>query len=201
LVEVKLIRNDSRSINYVTVSSIQSAKKKILLLINLCGSRGCNYSYIGQSHRAIQNRFVEHICAYKNIPDSSAVAYHMFFDANDQKRRYQHEFDFFNLKLVQLCSKSTKTRLPWNFSHPKVQKSEPVSTGRFTYSIFPDVTLRPWFEGQKEEESFVCTVSRVLSGHCSVRSHLGRFRIVEGLMCVCVQVIMRQWTTRFAGLS
>jgi hypothetical protein len=31
----------------------------------------------------------------------------------------------------------------------------------------------------------VCTVSRVLSGHCSVRSHLGRFRIVEDLMCVC----------------
>jgi hypothetical protein len=47
------------------------------------------------------------------------------------------------------------------------------------------MTLRPWFEGQKEERSFVCTVSRVLSGHCSVRSHLGRFRIVEDLMCVC----------------
>jgi hypothetical protein len=31
----------------------------------------------------------------------------------------------------------------------------------------------------------VCTVSRVLSGHCSVRSHLGRFRIVEDQMCVC----------------
>jgi hypothetical protein len=30
-----------------------------------------------------------------------------------------------------------------------------------------------------------CTVSRVLSGHCFVRSHLGRFRIVEDLMCVC----------------
>jgi hypothetical protein len=27
-------------------------------------------------------------------------------------------------------------------------------------------------------------VSRVLSGHCSVRSDLGRFRMVEDLMCV-----------------
>jgi hypothetical protein len=27
-------------------------------------------------------------------------------------------------------------------------------------------------------------VSRVLFRHCSVRSHLGRFRIVEDLMCV-----------------
>jgi hypothetical protein len=31
---------------------------------------------------------------------------------------------------------------------------------------------------------FVCTVSRGSSGHCSVRSHLGIFRIVEDLMCV-----------------
>jgi hypothetical protein len=57
--------------------------------------------------------------------------------------------------------------------------------GRFVHSIFPDVTLRPLFEGQKEERRFVCTVSRVLSGHCSVRSHLGRFRTVEDLTCVC----------------
>jgi hypothetical protein len=45
------------------------------------------------------------------------------------------------------------------------------------------VTLRTWFEGQKEERSFVCTVSRVLSGHCSVRSHLGKFRRSD--VCVC----------------
>jgi hypothetical protein len=36
--------------------------------------------------------------------------------------------------------------------------------------FFLDVTLRPWFEGQKEERRFVCTVSRFLSGHCYVRS-------------------------------
>jgi hypothetical protein len=47
---------------------------------------------------------------------------------------------------------------------------------------------------------FVCTVSRVLSGHCSVRSHLGKFRIVEDLMYV-VQVIMRQWTTWFGTVK
>jgi hypothetical protein len=38
---------------------------------------------------------------------------------------------------------------------------------------------------EKEGRRFVCTVSRVLSGHCSVRSHLGRYRIVEALMCLC----------------
>jgi hypothetical protein len=33
-----------------------------------------------------------------------------------------------------------------------------ADTGRFTHSIFPDVTLRPWFEVQKKERRFVCTV-------------------------------------------
>jgi hypothetical protein len=47
--------------------------------------------------------------------------------------------------------------------------------------------FRLWFEGQKEKKRVVCTVSRVLSGHCSVRSHLDRFRIVEDLMCVCAE--------------
>jgi hypothetical protein len=47
------------------------------------------------------------------------------------------------------------------------------------------VILQPWFEGKKKERSFICTVSRVLSRHCAVRSHLGRFRIVEDLMYVC----------------
>jgi hypothetical protein len=60
-----------------------------------------------------------------------------------------------------------------------------VYTGRFAHSIFPDVTLRPWFEGHKEERRFVCTLSMVLSGHCSVRSHIGRFQIVGDLICVC----------------
>jgi hypothetical protein len=70
-----------------------------------------------------------------------------------------------------------------------------TDTSRFAYSIFPYVTLRPWVEDQKEKRRFVCTVSRVLSGHYYVRSHPGRYRIVEDLMCVCVQMIMKQWTT------
>jgi hypothetical protein len=64
-------------------------------------------------------------------------------------------------------------------------KWDSADTGRFAHSIFPDVAPRPWFEGQKQGRSFVCTVSRVLSGLCSIRSHLGRFRIVEDVMCVC----------------
>jgi hypothetical protein len=64
-------------------------------------------------------------------------------------------------------------------------KWDSTETGKFAHSIAPDVTLRPWFEGQQKKRRFVSTVSRVLSGHCSVRLHLWRFRIVEDLMCVC----------------
>jgi hypothetical protein len=64
-------------------------------------------------------------------------------------------------------------------------KRNSADTGWFAHSIFPDVTLRPWFEIQKVDWIFVCTVSRVLSGHCSVRSHLGKLRIVEDLRCMC----------------
>jgi hypothetical protein len=65
----------------------------------------------------------------------------------------------------------------WSLARPALmrawqEKWDSADTGRFVHSIFLDVTLQPWFEGQKEERRFVCTVSRVLSGHCSVRLHL-----------------------------
>jgi hypothetical protein len=34
-------------------------------------------------------------------------------------------------------------------------KWDSADTGRFAHSIFPNVTLRPWFEGQKEERSLI----------------------------------------------
>jgi hypothetical protein len=62
-----------------------------------------------------------------------------------------------------------------------------ADTGRLAHSILPKVSLRPWFEGQKEEKSFVASVSRIMSGHSSARSYLGRFGIVEDPMCVCLK--------------
>jgi hypothetical protein len=59
-------------------------------------------------------------------------------------------------------------------------------TGRFAHSIRPVVSVKPCFDGQAEERSFVTTISRVMSGHCSIRAHLERFRIVGDPICVCV---------------
>jgi hypothetical protein len=77
------------------------------------------------------------------------------------------------------------------------RKWDLADTGRFAHFILPKVSLRPWFEGQKEERSFVTPVSRKMSGHSSVRSHLDRFRIFEDPMCVCLKDYesMRQRTT------
>jgi hypothetical protein len=63
------------------------------------------------------------------------------------------------------------------------KKWDLADTGRFALSILPKVSLRPWFQGQKEERSFVTSVSRITSGHSSVQSHLDRFRIVEDPIC------------------
>jgi hypothetical protein len=49
------------------------------------------------------------------------------------------------------------------------QKSwEVAETGRFSHSIFPRVSLRPWFEEWKTERKLITTVSRIISGHCGV---------------------------------
>jgi hypothetical protein len=42
-------------------------------------------------------------------------------------------------------------------------KWDAAETGRFTHSILPKVSLRPWFEGQREDRKFVSTVSRIMS--------------------------------------
>jgi hypothetical protein len=42
-------------------------------------------------------------------------------------------------------------------------------TGRFAHSIQPVVSVKPWFDKQAEERSIVTTISRVISGHCSIR--------------------------------
>jgi hypothetical protein len=34
--------------------------------------------------------------------------------------------------------------------------------------------------------SFVTTISSVMSGHCSIRAHLDRFKIVSDPTCVCM---------------
>jgi hypothetical protein len=46
----------------------------------------------------------------------------------------------------------------------------PLSSCDF-HSILPKVSLRPWTEVQKENRSFVTSVSRIMSGPSSVRSH------------------------------
>jgi hypothetical protein len=75
-----------------------------------------------------------------------------------------------------------------------------VDTCRFTHSNFPDVTLRPWFEGQKEEKKFVCTVSRVLSGNCSVRLHLGTLKIIYRLFSVKSTILYIDLSVDFTTL-
>jgi hypothetical protein len=61
---------------------------------------------------------------------------------------------------------------------------EVADTGRFSHSMFPRVSLRPWFEEWKTKKKLITTVSRIISGHCGIRAHLKRFSIIDGSMCV-----------------
>jgi hypothetical protein len=60
-----------------------------------------------------------------------------------------------------------------------------ANTGRFAHYIPPKVSLRPLFESQREDT--VSTVSRIMSGHCTARSHLSRFSFVVGAICICLK--------------
>jgi hypothetical protein len=66
-------------------------------------------------------------------------------------------------------------------------KWDSANTMRFAHSILSKVSLRPWFEGQSEDRKFLSTVSRIMSSHCTARSHLRRFRIVKGAVCICLK--------------
>jgi hypothetical protein len=50
----------------------------------------------------------------------------------------------------------------------KQEKWNATDTGRFAHSILPGVSLRPWFEGQREHIHFVFTVSSIMSGNHSI---------------------------------
>jgi hypothetical protein len=55
-----------------------------------------------------------------------------------------------------------------------------TNTGRFTHFILPRFLfgLGLNFEGRGEDRKFVSTVSRIMSGYCTARLQLSRFRIV-----------------------
>jgi hypothetical protein len=68
------------------------------------------------------------------------------------------------------------------------QKSwEVAEPGRFLRSIYPRVSIRPWFEEWRAERKLITTVSRIISGHYGVRTHLKMFSIFNGSMCVCLE--------------
>jgi hypothetical protein len=47
------------------------------------------------------------------------------------------------------------------------EKWDAADTGRFAHYILLRVSLRPWFEGQREDRKFVSTVSRIMSSRLS----------------------------------
>jgi hypothetical protein len=71
-------------------------------------TRRCRFKYIGQSRRAIQTRFTEHLRAFNSHhPHQSGVAEHMLIK-DGKKRGYKHKFDIQNLELIRPVSNQRK---------------------------------------------------------------------------------------------
>jgi hypothetical protein len=60
-------------------------------------------------------------------------------------------------------------------------------TGRFSHSILLMVRLSAWFDHWKTERITITTISRITSGHCGVRAHLRRSKIIEDAMYICLE--------------
>jgi hypothetical protein len=111
-----------------------------------------------------------------------------------------------NIKNVcwSLCQNGIEVKLMWILSHVGLVGNEmvderarqaalevsifdrPLSPSDFQ-SLARLALMRAWqakWGSADFSSALVCAVSKVLSGHCSVRSDLGRFRIIKDLMCV-----------------
>ena len=58
-------------------------------------------------------------------------------------------------------------------------------TGRYTYSLFPCVSSKPWFKKIKLPKNVIRTISRIILNHYALKSHLARFDIVDSPICDC----------------
>jgi hypothetical protein len=58
--------------------------------------------------------------------------------------------------------------------------------GRYTYSIWPSVSLVPWFRRFENNRCVINSMNRMMSNHSCLGSHLGRINIMVNLLCVCL---------------
>jgi ribonuclease HI len=57
--------------------------------------------------------------------------------------------------------------------------------GRYTFSIYPQVSLLPWFSKLQFTRPIITQISRLISNHTRVKSHLNRINIVSEALCAC----------------
>jgi ribonuclease HI len=59
------------------------------------------------------------------------------------------------------------------------------STGRYTFSLLPQVPSESWFRHVDLPRSVIVTNSRIMLNHNRLNCHLNRFNIVESALCSC----------------
>jgi ribonuclease HI len=59
--------------------------------------------------------------------------------------------------------------------------------GRYTFSLFPKVLNKPWFQKLNLPRSVIVTTTRLMLNHHALNSHLNRFDIISSGLCDCNQ--------------
>ena len=83
-----------------------------------------------------------------------------------------HSFDFSSLAKSRMIEEWQER---WNQS----------DMGRFAFSIFPNISQKPWFTKYNAERHVITKINRMISNHTCLRTHLSRIGIIETRLCEC----------------
>lgn len=59
--------------------------------------------------------------------------------------------------------------------------------GRLTFSMFPEISLTPWFKKGDYSRQEIVFINRIAANHYRRNAHLNRIEIVESPLCDCGQ--------------
>jgi len=65
------------------------------------------------------------------------------------------------------------------------EKWNQSNMGRFAFTIFPNISRKPWFSNFGAERHVITKINRMISNHTCLRTHLTRIRILENQLCEC----------------
>jgi hypothetical protein len=128
--------------NFISTKDKRDCLQKSGIYKVSCGTRNCEYKYIGQSRRSILTRFNEHKSHTEhNKTELSIVANHIKYKLNGGPRLCQHTFKLDNLELLKNVSNPMKldayeSIYLFKARHQKLMNDERQKEGNIKSTLF-----------------------------------------------------------------